>query len=338
VHATGQVGEKTFTVSGNLLVGADGVRSTVRQYMDDWDGKQGNFVPVQFSSPSAGLRYKVLTLPSDFTLTMPDGSTEFKSETMYSVRGAASSGRQLKMGLIPVQSQYGTRTANVITNPGDKFWDVEDIDTLSRYAENQWPHFPIQELVAKDELTRFAKDRGGTFPKPQHSPSAAWVPNPSSSSQRTIQSGVVILGDALHAFPPDIGQGVNSALEDVMVLRDTLATHGDTNPAVVVKAFEADRMPDVKALVHMVRVSAPFQYSQAPWRSRLWTLGFLSRLAFNRILPSVFEKPSFLLIQRSELPYREVWRRGQQGARRVGLLLGVLGLGVGRFIYGMAWV
>jgi hypothetical protein len=41
----------------------------------------------------------------------------------------------------------------------------------------------------------------------------------SSSGSR---QGVVLLGDSCHCFPPDIGQGVNSALQDVCVLDHTL--------------------------------------------------------------------------------------------------------------------
>ena len=38
---------------------------------------------------------------------------------------------------------------------------------------------------------------------------------------------MVLLGDAAHAFPPDLGQGVNAALQDVLVLHDTLEQCGD---------------------------------------------------------------------------------------------------------------
>jgi len=31
--------------------------------------------------------------------------------------------------------------------------------------------------------------------------------------------GVVLIGDALHSFPPDTGQGVNAAFCDVMALK-----------------------------------------------------------------------------------------------------------------------
>ena len=67
--------------------------------------------------------------------------------------------------------------------------------------------------------------------------------SPSSSSAATIPdaaagrsyspappppaSGVVLLGDAIHAFPPDLGQGVNSALQDVVVLGQALQDSQD---------------------------------------------------------------------------------------------------------------
>jgi len=318
--AHGASGDSSFEVHGKLLVGADGIRSAVRAQLEEWDGGRGSFVPREFDSPAAGLRYKVLTLPSDFSVDVPNGTEELKSEVMYSVRGAAAKGPKLRMGMIPVRSIFGSRTANVITKPDDAFWDVEDVDGLLAYAARQWPHFPIESFVPREELERFAADRGGRFPKPQHSPSAAWAA--ASAEGQAEEAGAVILGDALHAFPPDIGQGVNSALEDVMVLAHSLDTQGDGRPAAAVKSFEEARMPDAEALVQMVRVSAPFQYSQDPFRAKLWSLSFLGRLLLNKAMPSIFDLPSFMLVQRAELSYSEVWSRGRRGARRAGLLLG----------------
>ena len=67
-------------------------------------------------------------------------------------------------------------------------------------------------------------------------------------------AAALLVGDALHALPPDIGQGVNSALEDVTVLASCLG--GATEAA---KAYEQRRMGDAEALVRIVRVAAPFQ-------------------------------------------------------------------------------
>ena len=38
-------------------------------------------------------------------------------------------------------------------------------------------------------------------------------------------AGAVLLGDAAHSFPPDLGQGVNSALEDAAALARAIDTH-----------------------------------------------------------------------------------------------------------------
>ena len=47
--------------------------------------------------------------------------------------------------------------------------------------------------------------------------------------QFSIQSkSLLLLGDALHAFPPDLGQGVNSGLEDVVELNNCLDDSNDS--------------------------------------------------------------------------------------------------------------
>lgn len=318
----GTSGNGALDVSGTLLVGADGIRSFVRGTLEQWDGGRGQFIPQEFDSPAAGLRYKVLTIPNDASVQTPNGEEELGSETMYSVRGAAKAGTQLKLGLLPVRAERSSRTANLISKPGDDVWNIEDMEDFLAYAERQWPHFPLRDLVPEEELKRFAADRGGRFPKPQRCAAAAWIGHASS--------GAVIIGDALHAFPPDLGQGVNSALEDVMCLHDALqateAEGGDVASAV--QRFNELRMPDVKALIDMMRVAAPYQYSQSKWGSRMWNLNFLARLSLNKILPKIFDLPAFLLVQQSELAYREVWRRAQRGAGRGALVLGAVALAV----------
>lgn len=302
----------------SLLVGADGYRSAVRDKLEEWDGKKGRYRVKTFSSPSAGLRYKVLTLPGAFELETPEGKKTFLSEGFYAIRGVSKNKCKQKLGLIPISKEFGTRTANLITYEDDAVWEADTAESFTAYASDQWPHFPLKSLVSDEEILRFAKNRGGRFPSPQYCPSAAW----------TGESGAaILLGDALHSLPPDIGQGVNSALEDVTVLEACFAsTDRDGNASDAVREFETRRMPDVEALIKIVRVAAPFQYSQAPWRGRLWNVSFLCRLLLNKALPAVFDLPLFLLIQRSEMSYREVWKKGGRGAQRA-TMLGILAVG-----------
>ena len=142
----------------------------------------------------------------------------------------------------------------------------------------------------------------------------------------------VLVGDALHAFPPDLGQGVNSALEDVMTLRDSLGRRGDGRTAEAAVHYEDVRAPEARALVETVRVAAPFQYSQAPLRSQIWTMSFLARFLLHKALPGVFDLPLFLLVQQSELSYSEVLRRGRRGARRSTALLCLVAAGALRLL------
>ncbi|CAL1152531.1 unnamed protein product [Cladocopium goreaui] len=262
--------------SASLLVGADGYRSQVREKLEEWDGKQGRYEVKKFSSPSAGLRYKVLTLPGEFELSTPKGVEAFSSDGFYAIRGVSKTKCKQKLGLIPVSQDFGARTANLITYEDDVVWEADTVESFKSYAEEQWPHFPVEKLVPEEELKRFAENRGGRFPSPQYCPTAVW---------RNEGAAAILLGDALHSLPPDIGQGVNSALEDVTVLESCLDSTATSTEAV--EEFQKRRLPDVEALIRIVRVAAPFQYSQAPWRGRLWNASFLSRLLLNKLLPSV---------------------------------------------------
>ena len=55
------------------------------------------------------------------------------------------------------------------------------------------------------------KGTGSTFPQPRWAGRAVRV-------ARGGAAAAAILGDALHTFPPDLGQGANSGLEDVDTL------------------------------------------------------------------------------------------------------------------------
>jgi 2-polyprenyl-6-methoxyphenol hydroxylase-like FAD-dependent oxidoreductase len=57
----------------------------------------------------------------------------------------------------------------------------------------------FEGIVSDEEWDRFAKAEGTRFPHCQYSKGmAVW--------DKGGKSGVVLVGDAIHAFPPDIGQ------------------------------------------------------------------------------------------------------------------------------------
>jgi 2-polyprenyl-6-methoxyphenol hydroxylase-like FAD-dependent oxidoreductase len=61
----------------------------------------------------------------------------------------------------------------------------------------------------------------------------------------------VLLGDAAHATTPGIGQGAAQAIEDAVVLVDSLARH--TTLAAALADYEAIRRPRTKMVLKLSR-------------------------------------------------------------------------------------
>jgi 2-polyprenyl-6-methoxyphenol hydroxylase-like FAD-dependent oxidoreductase len=64
------------------------------------------------------------------------------------------------------------------------------------------------------------------------------------------RGGVVLLGDAVHATTPHLGQGAGMAIEDSLVLAEELAQHADTEGA-----FNAYRARRFERCAYIVRSS-----------------------------------------------------------------------------------
>jgi 2-polyprenyl-6-methoxyphenol hydroxylase-like FAD-dependent oxidoreductase len=295
----------------SLLIGCDGIHSIVRSTLSTWD-RSGKFAMQQFPSPSSGLRYKVLNLPPHFPLDAL--GKEYSVSTMsYVMRGAfRGHQRALSLGLLPLKDPEAPRTANLVTHPKHQLWQLKTGEEVLSFLEQTFPQLPLRQIVSLEEADRFAQSRGGSFPPPQFCSGLHYLllhPADAETGE-TIVTGMLLLGDAVHCFPPDIGQGVNSALEDVVVLNQALAEHAD-NLARSLPCYEAVRSPDVRALVCLAQVAAPWQYNQAPLRRSVWTMAFMLRLGLSKFLPWL-SPPAFFLIQNHELSYQEIWQKTQR--------------------------
>ena len=105
-------------------------------------------------------------------------------------------------------------------------------------TNNQIRHRQILEKHT-EEFERFATTEGLSLPPCQYSPELYVV-------SRNLEAAVILVGDAVHTFPPDLGEGVNSGLEDVLCLDEALMTHGKLGD--VARDYGAQRGPEVGAL------------------------------------------------------------------------------------------
>ncbi len=127
----------------------------------------------------------------------------------------------------------------------------------------------------------------------------------------------------MHCFPPDIVQGVNSALEDVYLFHETLGQTED-NLSQALRSYQNLRQPDIKALIRLVQISYPWQYNQDPLQKRLWSLNFFLRFLLSRVFPFLFNPHSFLLIQNHELSYSEILNKSNRTTQAIFIFFGLL--------------
>jgi len=327
--------EKQLTFTPTLLVGCDGLNSIVRQTLHQWEQRKSHdFQMLQFPSPSSGLKYKVLTLPPQFPLSEREGDLA-QSTMAYAIRSALTGRKQaISLGLLPLKDSSQPRTANIITYPDHQIWQLKTQEEVTHFLKQAFPQLPLEQIIAPEEIARFAASEGGTFPIPQYCSRLAQIWGQPQANQGTA---VILLGDAVHCFPPDIGQGVNSALEDVYLFQEILAEtqssagrgsgadrlgkgsesqaaplrggcfeQAQDNLSQALPRYESLRQPDIRALIRLVQISYPWQYNQDLFQKRLWSLNFFGRFVLSRIFSFLFNPHSFLLIQNHELSYSEI--------------------------------
>jgi kynurenine 3-monooxygenase len=312
---------KVQNYQASLVIGADGIKSTVRQTLEqeslatvfpkEWiNNNPKGFRIKKWMSPASGLKFKTIHMNADTQVPVGDGTSykiPFGTPTLFAIRSKFTKPNNcVSLGLLPAQPGP-TRTFNIIRVPNHDIWKIRDGNELREWFQEAFPRFDFSSgssLIDQAEFDRFASTEGLSLPPCQYCPEL-FIASP------TKEASVILLGDAASAFPPDLGEGVNSGLEDVACLDDMLTKHETIGDAA--QAFANLRKPENKALVKMVRVGAPFQYQQfggmLTVKKFLWTANFFGRILLHKVTFGLTPLPVFSQIADANVKYSTAMRR-----------------------------
>jgi 2-polyprenyl-6-methoxyphenol hydroxylase-like FAD-dependent oxidoreductase len=311
------------TFESSLVIACDGMKSIVRTSLEDpssqfgkWEnGNPKGFRFKKWETPSTGLKFKTIHINSNAKVPVGDGTEyeiPFGVQTFHTIRSrhAKDPRKFISLGLLPSKAAP-TRTLNVIRDDSHEIWSIRDGNQLREWFADSFPRFDFSSnssLVEQAEFDRFASVEGLRLPLCQYSPEL-YVASPSTSNGA---AAVLLVGDAAHCFPPDLGEGVNSGLEDVLALDDALTNHPN-NVADMARDYAKQRGPESKAIVRMVRFGAPFQYGQfggmTSVKKACWVLNFMGRMLLHKMTFGLSPRPVFVEVSDGYKKYSSVMRR-----------------------------
>lgn len=309
-------------IEARLILGCDGLNSRLRESLcREPSLRPEDYAMVAKPSPSSKLMYKVICLPPSIkingeSVAVTDNAKSYIFESTYKAFN-----EKLSLFSLPVARENEPRTANIILPATHKLWTITDPDDLKAYLVTGFPQLDINEVFPENEIRSFIERRPGKFPDPQYAPK---VHAQLQSAGETINC--VLIGDAAHSFPPDLGLGVNSALEDTYLFGQSMEAQPGS-VALAAKAYEAERLPEARALVRLVRKVFPYQYNQVPWRFGLSLSKLLAQMKLHQWSGKLLDEPTFRLCQDERISYTELERRMiRTDLYLYGLLIGVAAL------------
>lgn len=270
-----------FVESFEYLVGADGVRSQVRETLV----AKGEMRCEQDTIPDA---YKSLFMPR-----MRAGkSYELAADRIHT--WTIDKGMRMLMAPQPGDWLHGTFIFPADNNPLEALSTGEAVQA---YFQEKCPSLaqlmPIETAAA---IAQRPVSRVTTV----------------KCDRMQVQNRVLLIGDAIHAVSPSVGQGCNASLQDVQVFNQCL-DRCSNDWAQALPAFSHQRLPDVHALRELSNYAFP--------RSKRMTLEFILRLTLGkklgRWLPQLAKPLPMQLLTEEAQSYSEVLEQTHNWVERV---------------------
>lgn len=201
----------------DIVFGADGAFSRIRHRMQ----RQSMF---NYSQEFLSLGYKELNIPAN-----EDGTHKLDMHSLHIWP-------QNDFMLIALPNLDGSFTCTLFMPfEGENSFDsLKDKETLEAFFAK---YFPSTVDVIPKLVEDFFKNPTSTLVTMKCFP---W----------TYEDKVALIGDACHAIVPFYGHGMNAGFEDITVLSQLMAKHGDDWKAIF-HEYETNRKPDADAIAEL---------------------------------------------------------------------------------------
>jgi kynurenine 3-monooxygenase len=201
----------------DLIFGCDGAFSRVRHKMQ----RRSRF---DYSQDFIDVGYKELTIPAN-----EDGTHKLDKNSFHIwPRG--------KFMLIAMPNLDGSFTCTLFM-PFEGEVSFENIKTKEQAKTFFLSYFPNVMQVMDDLLEDFFKNPTSAMVTMKCYPWTYW-------------DKVALVGDSAHAVVPFYGQGMNAGFEDIYVLNQIIAKHGDDWEAIF-QEYQKERKPNADAIAEL---------------------------------------------------------------------------------------
>lgn len=223
-------GAPTVEAVGDVLIGADGLHSTVRRH----------FAPDEGPPVYSGL---MLWRGAVEAPAFGDGMEMFmaghdqKKAVVYPIRKAIEPGDSTLINWVaeePMEADTATADWNA---------EVGVAEIAAKFADWDWGWIDVGALIAATPVAY-------QFPMVDRDPLDGWT-----------DGRVTLLGDAAHAMRPNGSNGSSQAILDAESLTNALAAHGDDHPAALL-AYDNERREPTSKIVLANRQAGPERVMQ----------------------------------------------------------------------------
>lgn len=286
------------SISTNALIACDGKNSPVvkaLQRADQTIVRSPHGFDAQYTkSRAAGKVARSLVVGRDIFEHVEAVRKDLGSSCWTRVKGVGCN-----LDIFPMLEedlqQIGGLLAFISDEQEAPIWQLNSVEEAYSFFEKSFPSVDVRHHISEDSLTSFILGKSVEFP---------FITLRSSMGAKVGDAGgVLIVGDAAHAVPPDLGQGLNAAIEDVNVLTATaMEVDSHANFGDLAYQFHNNRIDDITSMTEIC------SYVGFLGVSKFRKLDNTIRSFLGKKVPALFDPPFFVFLSVG-YPYAQVKRR-----------------------------